>query len=148
MITRARTTMLIVYALLLLAGIVFLTAPMDDIEPVLVYKSLTKVWGCFFTVGGIVAGVSLGVRTARTNLLAMWYFEIAGLSLLVAATAVYAFALFDAAFQYNNLQIGGIGVVVLSFAASLSIRVAEAIEIVQRLKIYIESSGGGGSDRA
>lgn len=128
--------MLVVYALLSVAGLIFCFDPSSSVQSAYLYADLTRVWGGFYVVGGVVAGLSLGIRTTRSNLIATWFFEIAGLSLLVAATIVYAVALFDAAFKLDSFQVAAVATVVLAFASSLGIRAAEAFEIVRIVRKY------------
>jgi hypothetical protein len=132
--TTTRSLMVIVYSILALAGVIFIVDPVASIKDALYGTGLAFIWGLFYLVGGATSALGVIVRLLRGSLLATWYFELAGLALLVFASLAYSVALAQLAVSIDEMGVLGTSLVVLALATSLSLRIAEMIQLVQNLR--------------
>lgn len=136
MITRSRSFMIGVYILLATAGVLFFISPTNSILSAAQSESLSRTWGAFYFIGGITAASAVYSRLKHANTLATWFFEVAGLALLVIANLIYFTALLKLATSTENLSSLGSALVVLTLASSLSVRVGESLEIIMIIRRF------------
>lgn len=119
MITRTMIPLVISYILLIGAGVLFLQAPPVSLADS-TYSSLLVVWSLFYIVGPTVALTSIAIRTLKhtKHITALWHFEIAGLSLVVAANLVYSYALLRLGLAEGEYNLIAFSLVISAFASS------------------------------
>lgn len=140
MIPRASGALLFSYLIVAFAGVLFLVFPSTTLAEVASYHSTLVVWGLFYLIGGLSAAGCIIARKFVTNTLPLWYFEIAGISLIVSANIVYAYALAQTAMQLGELNILAAAIIVLGFAGGLIARIIETLRLARTIKKY--SNGG------
>jgi len=131
-INRASGPLLVAYILLLVAGIIFIVSTPRSINEATDYAGLSLAWSLFYIVGGVTSAVSITARRWVKNGLALWYFETAGLALLVTANFVYAYALARTGFQLADIAIVAVSLVITAFSSGL---IARSIETLRLIKI-------------
>lgn len=134
MIARASGALLIAYSVVTIAGVLFLVFPSPVLSQVVEYRPSVIAWGLFYVVGGLTAAVSIGLRHFIENTLSLWHFEIAGLSLIVAANIVYAYALAVTAFQTQEFNVLATAIIILGIAGGFVARSVETLRLVKKLK--------------
>lgn len=140
MIPRASGALLFSYIIVAFAGVLFLVFPSTTLAEVAAYHTTIIVWGLFYIIGGLSAASCILSRRFVKNTLPLWYFEVAGVSLIVSANVVYAYALAQTAMQFNELSILAAAVIVLGFAGGLIARIIETLRLARAIKRY--SNGG------
>lgn len=136
MIARASGALLFSYIVMAIAGAVFLAFPSATLSEVAVYDSTLIVWALFYLVGGLCAAACIVLRKYVANTIPLWYFEIGGIALIVAANLVYAYAIAQAAIQFQENTILAASFVILAFAGGLVARTIETLRLVKTLKQY------------
>lgn len=136
MIPRASGALLFSYMILAIAGVVFMLYPSPTLAEVGAYDATIIVWSLFYTVGGILAATSIVLRKFVTNTLPLWYFEIAGICLIITANLVYAYALAETSLQFAEPNVLAASIIVLGFAGGLIARVIETLRFTKNLKKY------------
>lgn len=136
MIARASGALLFSYIVMSIAGVVFLAFPSATLSQVAVYDSTLIVWALFYLVGGLTAAGCIILRRYVVNTLPLWYFEIGGIALIVAANLVYAYAIAQTAIQFQENNILAASFVILAFAGGLVARSIETLRLVKTLKQY------------
>lgn len=136
MFQRASGALLSAYLLLSLGGLFFITTPSPILKQVSVYSATVLVWGLFYLLGGLVSSLSLLLRRWVANTAPFWYFEIAGLCLIIAANFVYAYALFETARVFEEFNVVAVSLVILAFSSGLIARVVETLRLIRTLKIF------------
>lgn len=138
---KFRAAMIAVYLFLGFAGITYIFDPSQPVAQVSAqYDRVPEVWSGFLIIGGLTAASAVAARKKYGHTVALIYFEMAGLALLIAAISAYSYALFESAALDDNFRTAGLGIVVFSFALSLLIRTLElhnSVIIARRYNNYI-----------
>lgn len=142
MFQRASGALLFAYLLLAAGGLFFVTTPSPTLRQVTAYGATVLIWGLFYLIGGTLSSVSLLLRRWVANTAPFWYFEIAGLCLIIAANFVYAYALFEAARQFGEFNVFALALVILAFSSGLIARAIETLRLIRVLKIFSYEVGG------
>ena len=132
MISRTMLPLVISYVLLIGAGVLFLQAPPVSLADS-TYASLIVVWSMFYIVGPSVALASIAVRTFRhiKHITALWYFEVAGLSLIVVANLIYSYALLRLGLAESEYNLIAFSLVISAFASSFTGRIIDVLKLVK-----------------
>lgn len=146
MFQRATGALLSAYLLLAFGGLFFVTTPSPVLRQVTVYSATVLIWGLFYLLGGAISSLSLLLRRWVTNTAPFWYFEIAGLCLIIAANFVYAYALFDTARQFGEFNVFALSLIILAFSSGLIARVVETLRLIRTLKFFSYETGGANSE--
>jgi hypothetical protein len=133
MINRASGPLLAAYLMTFIAGIFFLGTPSLVLEDATEYNQLLVTWGLFYLAGGLIASLSLITRLFMRNSIALWYFEMSGIALVVTANFVYAYALARSGLYYHEGNIIAFALVILSFSFGLVARSVETFRLVRIL---------------
>jgi hypothetical protein len=141
-VSRATGPLLIAYLLVTLAGIFFLITPSLVLAEAADYNELLTVWGLFYLVGGLVSTTSLLSRSFLRKSIALWYFEVSGLALIITANIVYAYALGQTGLYYREANIVALGLVLIGFSAGLVARCIETLRLVKLLGEVHRDIGG------
>lgn len=136
MIARASGALLFAYFVVAGAGVVFLAAPSPVLQEVSAYQSTVIIWALFYLVGGLTAAACIIVRKFIQNTLPLWYFEIGGISLIITANVIYAYAIAQTAVMFDNSNVLAAAFVILAFAGGLVARCVETFRLVTALKQY------------
>lgn len=136
MIARASGALLFAYVVIAVAGVVFILFPSETLSTVTAYDATVVIWGLFYVVGGSFAATCLVARRFVTNTVPLWYFEVAGIALIIAANLVYAYAIAQTAIQFGESNILAAAFIVLAFAGGLVARSIETLRLVKTLKQY------------
>lgn len=136
MFQRASGALLSAYLLLTFGGLFFISTPSPVLRQISVYGATVFIWGLFYLLGGLISSLSLLLRRWVVNTAPFWYFEIAGLCLIVAANCVYAYALFETARAFGEFNIVALSLVILAFSLGLIARVIETLRLVRTLKLF------------
>lgn len=136
MIARASGALLFSYFIIAIGGAVFLAFPSETLSQVQTYDASLVVWAMFYLVGGLFAAACIILRRFVKNTIPLWYFEIAGISLIVAANLVYAYAIATVALQFQEYTILAASFVVLAFAGGLVARSLETLRLVKMIQQY------------
>lgn len=136
MIARASGALLFAYIILAIAGLVFLFVPSPTLENVATTSFTVIVWGMFYLVGGVLASTCIVARKFIKNTTPLWYFEMAGNSLIIAANLVYTYALASQAYSTGQYNIYATALVILAFSGGLVARSIETLRLVRVLKQF------------
>ena len=96
---------------------------------------LLIAWGLFYLVGGVLSITAVAVRKVKTvsRVVALWYFEIAGLSLIITANLIYAYTLLRTGLVNEEYNVVALSFVISAFASSLIARAVEAFKFAKIL---------------
>lgn len=133
MINRASGALFVAYSLVILSGIFFLLTPSLVLAEATDYGELVLVWGMFYLLGGLTSASSLLARAWMRNSVPLWYFETAGIALIVTANLVYAYALARTGFYYQEYNIIALAFVLAAYSAGLVARCVETLRFVRIL---------------
>lgn len=133
MIARASGALFFAYSVVTIAGVLFLLFPSPMLAQIVEYRSTMVVWSLFYVIGGLTAAISIVLRSIVKNTIPLWHFEIAGMSLIVVANLVYAYALAQTAFELQEFNILATAIIILGFAAGFVARSVETLRLVKTL---------------
>lgn len=136
MIARASRILLVAYLLVVATGLVFLTTPSPSLVSIAGYAVTLKLWALFYLVGGLTSSTAVIVRKRARNTAPLWYFEIAGISLIIAANLIYAYALYRTGLATEEYQVYGAAVLVVALSVVLFHVAWETVKHVRTLKQY------------
>lgn len=133
MLPRTTTPLVVTYILLIGAGFLFLETPPPTLTDSSAYSSLLTVWAMFYIAGGTVAltATALRIRRKIKHLASLWHFEIAGLSLIVAANLIYSYALLRVGLNGGEYNYIALSLVISAFASSFVGRVFDALKLIK-----------------
>lgn len=136
MIARASGALLFAYIVMMAAGLVFLFVPSQPVSEAATYTSTLVLWSLFYVVGGGLAAFCIIARRFVRNATPLWYFEVGGISLVVAANLVYSYALASSAITSGALNSLASSLVILAFSGGLIARSIETLRLVRTLKQF------------
>lgn len=136
MIARASGALLFAYIVMMAAGLVFLFAPSLPVGEVATTQATLVLWSLFYVVGGALSAFCIIARRFVRNAIALWYFEVGGLSLVVAANMVYSYALASSAISSGAFNSLATSLVILAFSGGLIARSIETLRLVRTLKQF------------
>lgn len=134
MVNRASGPLFVAYIMMITAGVFFLIKPPLILAETTNYGVLIWVWGVFYLVGGLIAATSLLSRRLFKNSIPLWYFETAGIALVITANFVYAFSLVIAGLYYNEYNIIALAFVLAAFSFGLIARSLETLSLIRILQ--------------
>ena len=140
MIARASGALLFAYLTLAIAGVVFIFVPSQAVETLSGTPLIVLTWGLFYVIGGFLAAFCVVARKFVKNTTPLWYFEVAGISLVVAANFVFAYALANGAMASGQFNVLAAALVILAFSGGLIARSVETLRLVSVLRQYSQEA--------
>lgn len=144
MLSRSTTPLVVSYILLVAAGILFLETPPLGLAENTNYNTLLVIWALFYTVGASVALTTVIMRATLKvkHIASLWHFEIAGLSLIVAANLIYSYALMRTGLYYHEYNVVAFSLVISAFAASFIGRIIDTLRLIRAVnRVSLDRKG-------
>lgn len=92
-----------------------------------------EIFGAFFALGGFTGLVSVLARKLfRANAVATWYFEMAGLFLIITADCIYAYSLCTRGLQTNDINTFALGLLFVGISLMTATRLLETRGLVKQ----------------
>lgn len=137
MFSRTSGIFLVLYLLMVLAGIQFLLLGDASLIADVSTKIGTAVWGSFYLVGGIISTVATILRPAMLGRISsLWFFEVAGASLIITANLIYTYAMYVVGSSTGRPGLFAIATITLGLAVSMVARCVEVLGLIRYLKQY------------
>jgi|SRR5690606_30878787 len=136
MISRTSGILLVSYILVFLGGFGYLVSPSPEIAGV-IHDSEALIWGLFYLAGGLIAAIFTGLRPILlTKITPLWYFEVAGISLIVSANLVHMYALYEIALMTGQVNLLALAAVIIAYTLTLIGRCVEVLSLIRYLSQF------------
>ena len=137
MLSKSTVPLILAYILLIAAGVLFLNTPPVGLEQARTYDALLVIWSLFYIIGSFVSLIAVMARAGLKikHITALWYFEVAGLCLIVAANLVYSYALLRVGLYQQENNIIAFSLIISAFAASFIGRIVDVFKLIRVVNI-------------
>lgn len=133
MLPRSNSTIIPGYLFLGIAGILFIMVPPTSVSAFYIHNNIffIEIFGAFFALGGFTALVStLARKLFKANAIATWYFEMAGLFLIISANIIYAYSLCTRGVQTNDINTFALGLLFIGISLMTVTRLLETRKLL------------------
>lgn len=136
MISRTSGVLLVSYILVFLGGVGYLITPSTVLTGVS-QDAEALIWGLFYMFGGLIAAVFTGLRPLLlTRITPLWYFEVAGISLIISANLIYMYALYELAIIAGHVNLLALGAIMVAYSLTLVGRCVEVLSLIRYLNQF------------
>lgn len=137
MFSRTSGIILVLYVLMILAGVQFLILGDTSLIADVSTNVGTAVWGSFYLIGGLIATLATVLRPVMLGrITSLWYFEVAGASLVITANLIYTYAMYVVGSATGRPGLFAIATLTLALAVALLARCVEVLGLIRYFKQY------------
>lgn len=126
------------YLLIGIAGAMFILVPPTSVSAFYIHYNIyfIEVFGAFFAIGGFTSLLSIIARKwFKIGVVPTWYFEMAGLFLIISASTIYSYSLCNRGIQTGDLNVFALGVLFVGVSFEMIGKLIETNSYVKWYKI-------------